>query len=267
MTNGQPSSDGLTEQAPARARARKGDGHLLRERIVDAAVAELTDPERSEEITVRLIAARTGVSAPAIYLHFTTKEELLFEAAKRIESERRAKRINRSLNANPLVALVSRGMDLIDQVSREPEVYRLLMLTPTEQTPETFRHERSTAVEMFDNAVALLKRAADLGLIPTDSDPNVLASFVLIVSHGLLSSIANHSDIPGLVDLDTIRSEFAMLGTALGASEATIDEMRAAVDNHPFWKATARHRSGAVGLRGPVDAGSRSLDGGFAFGQ
>lgn len=268
MTTAQPSTNGATDLAPARIRARKGDGYLLRERIIEAAVAELTNPVRTEEITVRLIAARTGVSAPAIYLHFTTKEELLFEAAKRIEHERRIRRVGRHSSANPLVVLVSRVMDVIDQVRREPEVYRLLMLTHANQTPEAFRHDRSTIIEPFDNTVALLSHAVEVGVLPPDSDPKLIASFLFVLSHGLLTFISNGSDLPWSIQLDTMRGHFTMLGRAMGASQQTIDEMVAAVDNHEFWASPSAATAGSESTERcvPFDSADAGLGGGFSLG-
>lgn len=61
----------------ARRRARRGEGHRLREELIAAAsdlLGELGDPN---QLSMRAVAAAAGVSPPSIYLHFVDKQELL----------------------------------------------------------------------------------------------------------------------------------------------------------------------------------------------
>ena len=60
-----------------RRRARRGEGHRLREELIAAAsdlLGELGDPN---QLSMRAVASAAGVSPPSIYLHFADKQELL----------------------------------------------------------------------------------------------------------------------------------------------------------------------------------------------
>ncbi|HEY1752403.1 MAG TPA: TetR/AcrR family transcriptional regulator [Caulobacteraceae bacterium] len=69
----------LVEQKPARsARKAKGDGHLRRIEILEAA-ERIFVAEGYEGATIRKIADEVGVSSTALYMHFRDKDEILHE--------------------------------------------------------------------------------------------------------------------------------------------------------------------------------------------
>jgi len=57
-------------------RKRRGEGHTRREEILHAA-KELFLEQSYDSITIRRIADRVGISAPALYLYFKDKEALM----------------------------------------------------------------------------------------------------------------------------------------------------------------------------------------------
>ncbi|WP_161500852.1 helix-turn-helix domain-containing protein [Embleya scabrispora] len=61
----------------SRARARPGDGALLRGEILAAATALLDEAGDESALTLRAVAARAGVTTPSVYLHFANKRELV----------------------------------------------------------------------------------------------------------------------------------------------------------------------------------------------
>ena len=62
--------------AVAGGRKRRGEGHTRREEILQAA-KELFLEEGYDATTIRRIADRVGISAPALYLYFRDKEALM----------------------------------------------------------------------------------------------------------------------------------------------------------------------------------------------
>jgi AcrR family transcriptional regulator len=69
----------LVEQKPPRsARKAKGDGHLRRIEILEAA-ERIFVAEGYEGATIRKIADEVGVSSTALYMHFRDKDEILHE--------------------------------------------------------------------------------------------------------------------------------------------------------------------------------------------
>jgi AcrR family transcriptional regulator len=61
----------------ARRRNPKGHGDRLRDDLVDAAADILSETGDELGLSLREVARRVGVSSPAVYLHFTDKDELL----------------------------------------------------------------------------------------------------------------------------------------------------------------------------------------------
>src|SRR6201990_3081852 len=60
------------------ARKPKGDGHLRRAEILEAA-ERIFVAEGYEGATIRKIADEVGVSSTALYMHFRDKDEILLE--------------------------------------------------------------------------------------------------------------------------------------------------------------------------------------------
>lgn len=69
--------------APRRSRNRPGEGERLRAEIVEAADALLADAGTVERLSLRGIARAAGITAPAIYAHFATKEALVAAVIER----------------------------------------------------------------------------------------------------------------------------------------------------------------------------------------
>jgi len=75
---------GSDAAAPGRARARWGT--ITREQLIVAAKAEI-EAGRYEQMTVRMLAARLGVSPMSLYRHVRDKEDLLNEVVDRMLAE------------------------------------------------------------------------------------------------------------------------------------------------------------------------------------
>ncbi len=69
--------------AARRTRNRPGEGERLRAEIVQAADRLLADAGSVERLSLRGIARAVGITAPAIYAHFSTKEALLAAIVER----------------------------------------------------------------------------------------------------------------------------------------------------------------------------------------
>ncbi len=64
------------EQGP-RERNRRGQGARLREEILAAATGLLDESGTEQAVTLRAVARRAGITAPAIYGHFPNREAIL----------------------------------------------------------------------------------------------------------------------------------------------------------------------------------------------
>lgn len=72
----------MTSTEP-RTRNRPGEGERLRDDIVNAADALLAEAGSRDRLSLRGIARSVGITAPAIYAHFATKDELLAAVLER----------------------------------------------------------------------------------------------------------------------------------------------------------------------------------------
>ena len=114
-----------------RPRARKGEGDRLRTEILDAAETLLAEKGSADDVSMRSIAQRVGVSPPAIYMHFDDKEELIFECCSRRFHELAEAMAGAAAEAPDAVArLEAMGRAYIQFGLTRPEHYEVMMLGP-----------------------------------------------------------------------------------------------------------------------------------------
>lgn len=70
-----------------RTRNRKGDGQALREELFAAGAAILAETGDPSAITIRRVAEVCGVSQAAIYLHFHSRDEFVYDLAREAFNE------------------------------------------------------------------------------------------------------------------------------------------------------------------------------------
>ncbi|WP_367124891.1 TetR/AcrR family transcriptional regulator [Streptomyces phytohabitans] len=71
----------------ARARNRRGEGGLLRDEIVAAAVALLDETGDESALTLRSVARRAGIAAPSIYRHFPDQPAVMLAVVRNAFAE------------------------------------------------------------------------------------------------------------------------------------------------------------------------------------
>lgn len=72
------------ENLPNRQRNRRGDGNLLRDELLDAALRVLEDPENGGRLSVRSVAAEARVAPQSVYLQFPDAAALRWAAFARL---------------------------------------------------------------------------------------------------------------------------------------------------------------------------------------
>lgn len=114
---------------PARTRARRGEGALLRQEILAAADELLSETASDEAVSIRAIAERVGVTPPSIYRHFADKDELLFHVCERsFATLDRLMEESAAGAGDPFEALLRRGITYVRFGLDHPEHYRLLFM-------------------------------------------------------------------------------------------------------------------------------------------
>ena len=126
-----------TLAAPRRsARKPKGDGHLRRAEILEAA-ERIFVADGYEGATIRKIADEVGVSSTALYMHFPDKGCILLEICERTITQLLAR--NRDIAAKPIDA-GERLRQMLDSYMRwgleHPNAYQLVFSGPSPVTPD-----------------------------------------------------------------------------------------------------------------------------------
>lgn len=70
-----------------RARNRRGEGGLLRDEIVDGAVAVLDETGDEKAVTLRAVARQIGIAAPSIYRHFADQPSIMLAVVQKAFDE------------------------------------------------------------------------------------------------------------------------------------------------------------------------------------
>lgn len=192
--------------AAATTRKRRGEGHTRRDEILQAAKV-LFLREGYEATTIRKIADRVGVSAPALYLYFADKEAImlalcdqtfgfLIDRIAAIEKQ----------HLNPRDQLRSCGEAYIRFGLEHPQEYWLTFLSGN--TPRQIKAQgghRATDVEpgkpgstgavAFQHVVKMLRDVEAAG-IKLNYTPETAAELLWMGLHGLVAALINNPDFP-----------------------------------------------------------------------
>lgn len=186
----------VAECGPARsARKAKGEGHLRRAEILEAA-ERIFVREGYAGATIRRIAEEVGVSSTAIYLHFRDKAEMLLEIGEGAFSELAQR--NAAIRAEPMAPAdrVRRMLEAyLDFALANPNAFRLALDSAAGEaasaTPEAASELGHACYLEFEQAVAEL---ADDGRLL--APPDVAAQALWAAVHGLASLLITKTGFP-----------------------------------------------------------------------
>ena len=185
-----------------RRRARKGDGDLLREEILEATERLLLETGSEEAVSIRSVAHATGVTPPSIYRHFTDKAHLLFEVC-----ERQFRLLDEVIEEavagidDPVEALRARGRAYVRFGMEHPEHYRIMFMGPAYARPDQW--EDVLATGSFGHLVEGIQAAVDAGRLRPGPDAFTTALHVWANIHGLTSLLVARPTLPW-PDLDQL---------------------------------------------------------------
>jgi AcrR family transcriptional regulator len=167
------------------ARKAKGDGHLRRGEILEAA-GRIFLAHGHQGATMRRIAEAAGVSSTALYKHFPDKDAMLQEICQQTLGELIAR--NLEIAARPAGA-ESRVMAMLEAYLRwglsHPQAYSLVYASPTgpgmwsERTTDLSRR----AYEIYRDVVREIATAGRLRA----GDADVAAQTTWMACHGMVS--------------------------------------------------------------------------------
>jgi AcrR family transcriptional regulator len=167
------------------ARKAKGDGHLRRAEILEAA-ERIFVAHGYEAATIRKIADEVGVSSTALYMHFADKDQILLEICSGAIEELLAS--NRQISAMPIDAVSRVRMMLEAYVGfafRHPNAYRLIFCGSAPM--DSLRSQHATmqlGSECLDRFASVVREVAAQGRLR--GDPATVHQVLWTACHGMV---------------------------------------------------------------------------------
>jgi AcrR family transcriptional regulator len=180
---------------PGRTRARRGDGDLLREEILEATERLLLETGSEDAVSIRAVAKAVGVTAPSIYRHFEDKTRLIFEVCNRV-----FERFDEVLEAamvgidDPVDALWARGQAYVRFGIEHPEHYRIMFMGRAASMPDDWQDVISTG--SFAHLVEGIQDVIDIGRMAPGTDPYEMALHIWSNIHGITSLLVAKPSFP-----------------------------------------------------------------------
>ncbi len=141
---------------------------LQRDAIVEVA-RQLIAADGLDALSLRRVAGRLGVTAPALYAHLGSKQELL-KAVAEIEFEALVRRFDAVADLPPLDRIRANGRAYVAHARANPELFRVMFLFPPEIAPLDAPGAEGLpgATKAFGAAADAVQNAIDAGLLATD---------------------------------------------------------------------------------------------------
>ena len=202
-----------TKPSQPRRNNRRGEGRRLREELLAAADAIVTETGDGSALSLRSVAARVGVAATSVYLHFVDLDALKAALAQRCFAEFAAARDRAAAGAgDPAATLIAGCQAYVRYGLDHPGQYRLMFspdlptLSPSISTgptspidgsgSERAQPQASPSNSAFDGLVNSIQRCQHADIASTDSDPTRLAVLLWTALHGQASLRMNRPDFP-----------------------------------------------------------------------
>jgi len=169
------------------ARKAKGDGHLRRAEILEAA-ERIFVAHGYEAATIRKIADEVGVSSTALYMHFRDKDQILLEICTGAMEELLAG--NRLVTAMPVDAVTRVRLILEGYIRfalQHPNAYRLIFCSSPEVDSIRRQHaSMQLGQECVDRFASVIREVAAEGRLRT-GDPETVHQVLWSACHGMVS--------------------------------------------------------------------------------
>jgi AcrR family transcriptional regulator len=196
-----------------RPRARPGEGPLLREEILVAAEALLAEAGDESALTLRAVAARTGVTSPAVYRHFADKGALIAAVCMRVwEALGREVRDAIAASEDPFQGLRHGAVAFMRFGLEHPVQYRLLMMGRPRPGGEP-HPEQEAALACLRYVVEAVEPCVAVGVLR--GDPERIAMRSLVALHGCVALMIAHPYFPWPEDPDELFDQVSRM-TGLG---------------------------------------------------
>lgn len=177
------------------ARKAKGDGHLRRAEILEAA-ERIFVAHGYEAATIRKIADEVGVSSTALYMHFRDKDQILLEICTGVMEELLTS--NRQISAMPIDAAARVRLMLEAYISfalQHPNAYQLVFCASP--ASDEIRRQHTTmqlGTECLDRFASVIRELAAQGRLRV-GDPTAAHQVLWAACHGLVTLMITKPDL------------------------------------------------------------------------
>jgi AcrR family transcriptional regulator len=179
-----------TADGPRPHRARRGEGELLREAILDATEQLLATTGNADAISIRRVAEAVDRTPPSIYLHFATKDELIQAVCQR-QFDAMSERFRLALEGvdDPVDQIRTMAEAYVRFALEHPEQYRVLFMNGVRRETEDLESLRLT--ECFGMLVDSVEAAQAEGRFHP-ADPALVSLALWASVHGVASLLIAH---------------------------------------------------------------------------
>ncbi len=182
-----------------RRRNPRGQGERLREDLIEAASALVAEAGGAGQLSIRAVAARAGVAATSVYLHFAGIDELKVAVAERCFAELAVARDAAIAHIeDPAASLVARCQAYARFALAYPGHYRLMFgpdLPPAVFT-QAYDSEHSASRIAYDQLTQAIQRCQQAGGAHKDSDPALVTALLWPALHGQVSLRIDRPNFP-----------------------------------------------------------------------
>ena len=186
----EPRADGHRRRHP------HGEGWRLRDELLAAAEALLIEAGDQQAVSIRAVAKRVGVTPTAIYLHFASKDELVFAVCEQhlLEFDR-VQQEESHRASDPVEALRRRGRAYVSYGLEHPELYRILFMNRPTAVPDSWTAQGIMDSPPFVHLVEDVQAGLDAGAI-RPGDAATIAFDLWSAVHGITSILLTHREFP-----------------------------------------------------------------------
>jgi AcrR family transcriptional regulator len=179
-----------THAARRRPNAR-GQGELLREEIVTAAVRMLDELADDEALSLRAVARAVSIAATSVYLHFPDRDALVLAAMQRCHEDLVGTGDTAAAAApDPAAALRARILAQATWAQEHSGLYKVLHESKVHR-----RHGMPFKEVMVARTIEAVQACMDAGLAPAD-DAATVAIDLRTAVNGMLAQRINEPDLP-----------------------------------------------------------------------
>jgi AcrR family transcriptional regulator len=193
-----------------------------REKIL-ACACELYLEDGLEGFSMRKLAKQVGVTAPALYRHFESREHVVTDVVREAHREFTGALYRALVGRTPLERLFMAAEGYLDFALKHPRWYQLLFISPEQLGMEALPEDleaQGCAIHQF--WVDRVRECMDAGLL-VEADPEKTSLTMWAHAHGMLA-LYHHGHFRW--DEETFRAQFEESGARMMRGVAT-DEFAA----------------------------------------